>query len=70
LAFLFNSDKIFSKGIIGKVLDSRHANIKFEKGGRQNNQSFRNIIKMGSTSTILCVSIFIKLFGEIFFSIK
>lgn len=43
-------------GKVSRIIDSRHANVKFDKGLRQNSMSFRNIIKTSGMTPYLCVS--------------
>lgn len=39
------------------MLDSRHANIKFENGTKQENMSSRNILKLNGPSPYITVSV-------------
>lgn len=42
-------------GKVSKVVDSRHANVKFDNGVKQEKMSVSNILKMNGSSTYLSV---------------
>ena len=48
----------YYSGKISRIVDSRHANVKFDKIPRQNGMSYRNIIKLTSVTPYLCVNRF------------
>ena len=48
-------------GKVTKIVDSRHADIKFDNGPKQTSMSFRNIIKTSGMTPYLCVSLLILL---------
>lgn len=58
-------------GKITKVIDSRHANVKFENGVKQEKMSMRNIVKAGRNHQLIAViellHIFIVVIGKIEF---
>ena len=55
LNHLFNFKHELFKGKVSKVIDSRHANIKFDKGPKQEGMSIRNIIKAPGVTPYLSV---------------
>jgi hypothetical protein len=53
----------FYEGVITKMVDSRHANIRFESGERFDNLSLRHVIKLNDIAPYLSVKYWkIKLF--------
>lgn len=44
-----------NSGKVSKMIDSRHANIKFENGTKQENMSVRNVLKINGPSPYITV---------------